>query len=429
MKSVNLDNIPTTFDKCHYGRQDGSYLAKRLQRLNYKQHCGNHIFEIGVLLMVTNLMTAIYIWQSISSGWKITQGGDNFPLAFVLQKPEIFKPVGNQTDAYIGILRVIFSFLGNKEAIVLLFNFLFLLGGIAFFYRGSRRKIQSGGSLILTALAGIICVFSFDVNSDSSMVIIWAVLGAGFWLMCYLTDAISFFYGKSDALSWIFSFLVGGITGCFLYFDLSGLLLILSLLFFVLLPLEENSLINEEMGQKIGKFLAIISGAFLVFFLLASSVYTYDFTTEFFFNAWLNNRINFYFEATNFHQLLSVIIVYLVYWTLHIIYRKLHYIEAGAMNECKVACDLQESIQTQSIGREENQKISQDEAQNSNKEVLSLPGKGELEIKSKVQLLHNPLPGPRKHVKKVMDYAFEPTVDKMHYDLNNYNVNDDYDLK
>ena len=28
-----------------------------------------------------------------------------------------------------------------------------------------------------------------------------------------------------------------------------------------------------------------------------------------------------------------------------------------------------------------------------------------------------------------MNYAFEPTPDQMHYDLNNYSVDDDYDLK
>lgn len=429
MKFINLDNTPPESNNCHYGRQDGAYPVKKLQQLNLKKHCENHIFETGILLMVTNLMTAIYIWQSISSGWKIIQGGDNFPLAYVLQKTEEFNHVGNQRDAYIGLLRVIFSFLGNKEAVVLLFNFLFLFIGTAFFYRGARRKIQSGGSLILTALAGIICVFFFDVNSDSSMIIVWMTLGAGFWLMCYLTDAISSLNMKSDALSWLFSLLAGGISGCFLFFDLSGFLLIILLLFFVIFPLEKSLFVSEAGGQKIRKLLAILSGAALAFFLLTSSIYTYDNTGEIFIKAWLSDRMNFYFETTSFYQLLSAGTVYLIYWTLHIVYRKLYYVEAGTTNRCDVACDLQESIQTQSIGKEETPKISQEEIQISNKEVLSVPGKEELEIKSKVQLLHNPLPGPRKHVKKVMDYAFEPTVDKMHYDLNNYNVNDDYDLK
>lgn len=46
-----------------------------------------------------------------------------------------------------------------------------------------------------------------------------------------------------------------------------------------------------------------------------------------------------------------------------------------------------------------------------------------------LKLIPNPLPLPKKHIKKVMGYAFEPSKELMHYDLNNYNVNDDYDLR
>ena len=46
-----------------------------------------------------------------------------------------------------------------------------------------------------------------------------------------------------------------------------------------------------------------------------------------------------------------------------------------------------------------------------------------------IKFIENPLPLPKKHVKKEMNYAFEPTPDQMHYDLNNYQIDDDYDLK
>ena len=36
---------------------------------------------------------------------------------------------------------------------------------------------------------------------------------------------------------------------------------------------------------------------------------------------------------------------------------------------------------------------------------------------------------PLKNIKKEMNYAFEPTPDLMHYDYNNYSIDDDYDLK
>jgi len=51
------------------------------------------------------------------------------------------------------------------------------------------------------------------------------------------------------------------------------------------------------------------------------------------------------------------------------------------------------------------------------------------EIPKPIKFIENPLPLPKKHVKKEMNYAFEPTSDQMHYDLNNYRFDDDYDLK
>ena len=53
----------------------------------------------------------------------------------------------------------------------------------------------------------------------------------------------------------------------------------------------------------------------------------------------------------------------------------------------------------------------------------------EPEIAKPIKFIENPLPLPKKHVKKEMNYAFEPTPEQMHYDLNNYRIDDDYDLK
>jgi len=49
-------------------------------------------------------------------------------------------------------------------------------------------------------------------------------------------------------------------------------------------------------------------------------------------------------------------------------------------------------------------------------------------IQQKPRFLENPLPGPKKHVKKNMDYAFIPDNSKMNYDVRVAD-SDDYDLK
>ena len=45
------------------------------------------------------------------------------------------------------------------------------------------------------------------------------------------------------------------------------------------------------------------------------------------------------------------------------------------------------------------------------------------------RFLDNPLPVPKKHVKKVMGYAFDPDESEMHYDLNELKTDDDYDIR
>ena len=45
----------------------------------------------------------------------------------------------------------------------------------------------------------------------------------------------------------------------------------------------------------------------------------------------------------------------------------------------------------------------------------------------KIKLIQNPLPMPKKHVRKTMEYGFHPEEDMMHYDIE-VDENDDYDI-
>ena len=44
------------------------------------------------------------------------------------------------------------------------------------------------------------------------------------------------------------------------------------------------------------------------------------------------------------------------------------------------------------------------------------------------EYLDNPLPVPKRHVRKEMNYAFEPEPDKMYYDVA-VDEDDDFDLQ
>ena len=46
----------------------------------------------------------------------------------------------------------------------------------------------------------------------------------------------------------------------------------------------------------------------------------------------------------------------------------------------------------------------------------------------KIEYIENPLPVPKKHIRKTMDYAFVPEASQMKYDIA-VSDNDDFDLK
>ena len=52
----------------------------------------------------------------------------------------------------------------------------------------------------------------------------------------------------------------------------------------------------------------------------------------------------------------------------------------------------------------------------------------ETKEEKKIEYIENPLPLPKKHVRKTMDYAFVPEADQMKYDIA-VSDSDDYDLK
>ncbi|MDL2300763.1 hypothetical protein LJC58_00215 [Lachnospiraceae bacterium OttesenSCG-928-D06] len=52
----------------------------------------------------------------------------------------------------------------------------------------------------------------------------------------------------------------------------------------------------------------------------------------------------------------------------------------------------------------------------------------EVEAEPKIQFIENPLPLPKKHVKKVMDYGFEPSLEQMKFDVD-ISSQDDFDIE
>lgn len=71
-------------------------------------------------------------------------------------------------------------------------------------------------------------------------------------------------------------------------------------------------------------------------------------------------------------------------------------------------------------------KIQTETREESKKEIKEEIQEGREE--EKIRLIENPLPLPKKHVKKTMDYRIDVTEEQMKYDME-VREDDDFDLK
>lgn len=355
----------------------------KLRSIAENKKTGKIWLETGIYFIVIALLCAFGIWQSISQNWTITLGGTNFPQGFIKSDGNYYIAYLNQESIYISFLSVLFSFLGNKEEIVSILNLILQVSGISFFYLGTKRLFHSVFSLIIAVICGLLSGCFYPVISDTSMHMIWFLSGFIFWLGIQSIQSV---WGK-----YIPRILTGILLGIFCYIDFAG--------FFLLITFISLILMTDELNLKEKKIpfiyflyflLGGINGYFVMFYLWND----FRFNTIVFQN-WFQNKINFFNPANFRNQYLSLAIILGIVITYYLVSSK-------------------KKNEIDNIDHVFRQIAAAEETPSSPKPV---------------KLLENPLPLPKKHVKKGMNYAFEPTPDQMHYDLNNYRLDDDYDLK
>ena len=379
-------------------------------KLEEERKYGKHFVEIGILIMIANVMTAIFLWQSILHDWKVT-GGEYFPLAFIKEHSTTYSFSFNVASGYVGFLRLIFSFLGNMEELVLISNLILQLSGVLFFYF-TMRKI--GGVLMggfLGAGAAVLSILFFPTEKDLPLHFLWFCLS---FTLYVLIQTGAFAKEKEGAGYIFFPVLQGGICGIFLLFDISGILLLITMF----IVLEKN-------GLKIKRSFAygsVILGTILPFAVVVSRKKT-EAAEAFgqFYGLWQEQIIFYGKNKNNSSEILALCFYFVFLWVVFLLL---------IFSERK---NKQVLLKEGEIGGEEikeREKDKEAELSLNNLMVISKNENGqEDKQEEKIKLLHNPLPLPKKHVKKEMKYAFEPTKEQMYYDLNNYDVNDDYDLK
>jgi len=229
----------------------------KLENMDGNKKTGKILFETGILIMIATLLSIVGIWQGISQGWKVSLGGDLFFRAFIQSQGKYVITYLNQESLYIAFLSVLFSFLGNKEELVLIINLILQLAGILFFFLGSKKLFRFVFPLAVATISGILSGCFYPIYMDSSMHMIWFLSGFLFWICAKVYCDLSGMYLKY--------ILIGIILGISCYADIAGCFLAVV---FILLTLATKKLTFKDKSlQLLCFFLCLVNGYFVMFYL------------------------------------------------------------------------------------------------------------------------------------------------------------------
>ena len=387
-----------------------------------KKKTGKLLLEFGSLSIIMAFLCGVEIWQAMSYDWEIALGGSLFPQAFIKSVGNYKITYLNQESLYISFLSVLFSFLGNREDVVSIINLILQLAGVFFFYLGAKKLFHFVFPLAITVISGVLSICFYPVIWDTSMHMVWFLTGLIFWL-----GSTTYNNKPYDFIKRIF---LGILLGIFSYIDLAGFFLLTVFILFIFFK-GEFCIKYKKMPLVYFLYflLGIINGFFVMFYLWNN--FRFD---KFVLHYWLNDKLQYLHQEGALNQYISLVLLLSVILIFYVIkcFRKpvTTTVMVEDLEDLEIIV-IDDTISEAPIIEELSEKVKEhitEEIKLEIKEPISEDVKDAVVTKP-IKFIENPLPLPKKHVKKEMNYAFEPTPDQMHYDLNNYRFDDDYDLK
>ena len=188
-----------------------------------------------------------------------------------------------------------------------------------------------------------------------------------------------------------------------------------------MLMISDGYSIKEKGLQLLGYLLSVIFSYSIMFYLWNNLSFNYQHFLQ-----WINERLSVFSSKTYLYGYISICILLILSVVFSLFKLQL---KADADTESELAEEIITSNETATVEKvPENVHTSVEvsiNTENNNESDNNI----EPEVMKPINFIPNPLPLPKKHVKKEMNYAFEPSSDMMHYDYNNYRFDDDYDLK
>lgn len=381
------------------------------QSMDTRKKTGKLLFEIGILIISITVVVGAGVYQAILNNWRVDSNGELFFQAFIQAGNTLRITYLNQQSLYIQVLSVFFSFLGNKEELVLIINLILQIWGIIFIFYGTKINCSYILSLMILFLSIISSIAFYPITIDTPMHFIWASCGFVFCICQLISSQM-----KGKYFKYLF---IGFIIGICCYVDLAAIFLFVSLLF--MLMISDGYSIKEKGLQLLGYLLSVIFSYSIMFYLWNNLSFNYQHFLQ-----WINERLSVFSSKTNLYGYISICILLILSVVFSLFKLQL---KADADTESELAEEIITSNETATVEKvPENVHTSVDvsiNTENNNESDNNI----EPEVMKPINFIPNPLPLPKKHVKKEMNYAFEPSSDMMHYDYNNYRFDDDYDLK
>ena len=381
------------------------------QSMDTRKKTGKLLFEIGILIISITIVVGAGIYQAILNNWRVVSNGELFFQAFIQAGNTFRITYLNQQSLYIQVLSVFFSFLGNKEELVLIINLILQIWGIIFIFYGTKINCSYILSLMILFLSIISSIAFYPITIDTPMHFIWASCGFIFCICQLISSQM-----KGKYFKYLF---IGFIIGICCYVDLAAIFLFVSLLF--MLMISDGYSIKEKGLQLLGYLLSVIFSYSIMFYLWNNLSFNYQHFLQ-----WINERLSVFSSKTYLYGYISICILLILSVVFSLFKLQL---KADADTESELAEEIITSNETATVEKvPENVHTSVEvsiNTENNNESDNNI----EPEVMKPINFIPNPLPLPKKHVKKEMNYAFEPSSDMMHYDYNNYRFDDDYDLK
>ncbi|MBQ7919365.1 MAG: hypothetical protein IJ324_05445 [Lachnospiraceae bacterium] len=313
-------------------------------------------------------------------------------------------PGSGITQIYLYMLRGLFLIFGNIWQVGTIAQIvLFILGG-AVFYLAVRKVSGSIGSLVIVGAMLCLPCFLPITYSYGPQMLYFLLFGIGL----YYTH--SFVVGGSEreefgVLFYVQTILTGLYAGLLIYLDIFSVILVLPV---ILLPYLFRN--NMGVGKGIGiALLWILSAVVGILGCGIAESMNFGVSMDDLLLQWLLYGVKM---RQDMHIWLGIFmaatyIVTLIYFVTYLIFQR----SSRSIRELDVEGLLKNQLE------DEVQTTGETEAE---KEI-------QVETQPATTFIENPLPLPKKHVKKTLDYAFEPDFEDMDYDIHTFEK-DDYDL-